>query len=74
MAEKINFATLSIQELNHKLADFKEELRNLRFNKVIGQMANTSRLKIVKRHVARINTLLKEYKLNIRKPNEKKDA
>ncbi len=74
MAEKINFNELSTTDLNHKLKDFKEELRNLRFNKVIGQLANTSRLYTVKRSIAKINTILNEIKLNIRKPKDKKEA
>ncbi len=73
MADKIKFDTMTASELKHKLQDFKEEFRNLRFNKVIGQLANTSRIKNVKRYIARINTLLNEYKLNIRKPNENKE-
>jgi len=47
---------MSPTELTHKLQDYKEELRNLRFNKVIGQLANTSRIHIVKRYKAKINT------------------
>ena len=74
MAEKIKFNELSIEELNSKLSDFKEELRNLRFNKVIGQVANTARVKIVRRSIARINTILNEYKLNIRKNKTTEEA
>jgi len=74
MAEKIKFNELSIEELNSNLSDFKEELRNLRFNKVIGQVANTARVKIVRRSIARINTILNEYKLNIRKNKTTEEA
>jgi len=73
MAEKIKFKDLTVPELTHKLSDFKEELRNLRFSKVIGQVSNTGRLRVVRRSVARINTILKEYTLGIRKPREMKD-
>lgn len=74
MADKIKFNELSIEELNSKLSDFKEESRNLRFNKIIGQVANTARVKIVKRSIARINTILNEYKLNIRKNKTTEEA
>lgn len=74
MADKIKFNELSIEELNSKLSDFKEELRNLRFNKMIGQVANTARVKFVKRSVARIKTILNEYKLNIRKNKTTEEA
>jgi large subunit ribosomal protein L29 len=40
----------------------KEELFNLRSQKVIGQLKNTARLPIVKKDIARIKTLLREKK------------
>jgi large subunit ribosomal protein L29 len=46
-------------ELLEKLRESKEELFNLRFQHVTGQLDNTSRLREVRRQVARINTLLR---------------
>ena len=47
-------------ELLDKLADAKEELFNLRFQHVTGQLDNTARLGVVRKQVARINTELRE--------------
>jgi large subunit ribosomal protein L29 len=47
-------------ELLDKLADAKEELFNLRFQHVTGQLDNTARLGAVRKQVARINTELRE--------------
>lgn len=47
-------------ELLDKLAEAKEELFNLRFQHVTGQLDNTARLGVVRKQVARINTELRE--------------
>ena len=47
-------------ELFDKLAEAKEELFNLRFQHVTGQLDNTARLGVVRKKVARINTELRE--------------
>ena len=44
----------------------KEELFNLRFQAATGQLDNASRLKSVKRDIARIYTILRERELGIR--------
>lgn len=51
---------LSIDELRSKLADTRQELMNLRFQVVTGQLTDTSRLKTTRRLVARYETLLSE--------------
>ncbi len=47
-------------ELLDKLAEAKEELFNLRFQHVTGQLDNTARLGVVRKQIARINTELRE--------------
>lgn len=54
---------LSIDELRSKLADARQELMNLRFQVVTGQLTDTSRLKINRRLIARYETLLREREL-----------
>ncbi len=54
---------LSVEELRSKLADARQELMNLRFQVVTGQLTDTSRLKINRRLVARYETLLREREL-----------
>ena len=47
-------------ELLTRLAETKQELFNLRFQNVTGQLENSSRLPLVRRQIARINTVLRE--------------
>ncbi len=54
---------LSIEELQKKLVDFKEELFSLRFQMVTGQLGNPMRIKEVKRNIARVKTILREIEL-----------
>jgi large subunit ribosomal protein L29 len=51
---------LSTQEIRTKLADARQELMNLRFQVVTGQLTDTSRLKQARREIARIETILRE--------------
>ena len=52
--------TNSTAELNDKLVAAKKELFNLRFQNATNQLDNTSRIKDVKRNIARIQTILVE--------------
>ena len=47
-------------ELENRLAEAKQELFNLRFQIVTGQLDNSARIKDVRRDVARILTVLRE--------------
>ena len=55
---------LNSEELIVKLNDFKSELFSLRFQLATGQLENTARIKMVKRDIARVKTILAERKLN----------
>ena len=48
----------SVEELNADLDAAKKELFNLRFQNATNQLDNTSRIKEVKRNIARIKTVL----------------
>lgn len=61
---------LSIEELQKKLVDFKEELFSLRFQMVTGQLGNSMRIKEVKRNIARVKTILREIELQKNNQNE----
>ena len=50
--------TKSAAELNEELVAAKKELFNLRFQNATNQLDNTSRIKEVRRNIARIQTLL----------------
>ena len=51
---------LSPEEIKSRLSDSREELMKLRFQQVTGQLTDTSRLRIVRRDVARMETILRE--------------
>lgn len=51
---------LTIEELNEKHRQFKEELFNLRFQNAIGQLKNSSRIHVVKKTIARVLTVVRE--------------
>ena len=47
-------------ELNEDLVAMKKELFNLRFQNATNQLDNTSRIKEVRRNIARIQTVITE--------------
>ena len=51
---------LNSDDLTEKLAEAREELFNLRFQLATGQLENNSRVRILRKDVARINTLTRE--------------
>ena len=51
---------LTDEELEHRLADSRQELFNLRFQSVTGALENSARLKLAKREIARILTVVTE--------------
>ena len=52
-------------ELKTKLADTRQELLNLRFQMITGQLTDTSRLKQTRRLIAQYETILHERGLGI---------
>ena len=55
-AEEIR--TMSAEQIRAKLTDVREELMNLRFQQVTGQLTDTSRLRILRRDIARLESVL----------------
>ena len=54
--------TKSIAELNEELVAAKKELFNVRFQNATNQLDNTSRIKEVRRNIARIQGIIAELK------------
>ena len=52
--------TKSAAELNDELVAAKKELFNLRFQNATNQLDNTSRIKEVRKNIARIQTVITE--------------
>ena len=50
----------SVEELNEELVAAKKELFNLRFQNATNQLDNTSRIKEVRKNIARIQTIITE--------------
>lgn len=51
---------MSTEEIRAKLADTREELMKLRFQHALGQLTDTSRLRLLRRDIARLETILRE--------------
>ena len=54
----------SVEELNQELVAAKKELFNLRFQNATNQLDNTSRIKEVRKNIARIQTVITEKSQN----------
>ena len=52
--------TKSVEELNSELVAAKKELFNLRFQNATNQLENTSRIKEVRKNIARIQSIMTE--------------
>ncbi|CAG0959321.1 50S ribosomal protein L29 [Anaerolineales bacterium] len=51
---------LAAEEIRTKLADSREELMKLRFQQVTGQLTDTSYLRVLRRNIARMETILRQ--------------
>ena len=54
----------SVTELNEDLVAAKKELFNLKFQNATNQLENTGRISVVKKNIARIQTVIVEKKAN----------
>ncbi len=55
-----DFRAKSADELATQLTDLKKEQFNLRFQRANGQVENTGRIRVLRRDIARIQTVLNE--------------
>ena len=61
---------MSDEEIRSRIDDTHQELMNLRFQVVTGQLTDTSRLKRVRRQIAQLETILHERELERTKEGE----
>jgi len=54
-------------ELETKLQDNLDALQNLRFQKALQQLSDPQQIRYLRREIAQIKTVLREYDLGIRK-------
>ena len=57
---------LPLDELKINLRDMEEELENLRFQLALHQLDNPLQVRGVRRDIARLKTVIREYELGIR--------
>ena len=55
---------MSVEQLQTKLTELKEELFNLRFQLAVNQLENSSRIGAVKKDIARVSTILRQRELS----------
>ena len=55
---------LTTEEINAKIEEYKEELFNLRFSQATGNLEKPSRIKELRKLVARMKTILRERELS----------
>jgi len=61
-------------ELNQKLQEVYQELFNLRFRHATKQVEDTSRIRVAKRDIARIQTIMRERQLAAVAEHEGREA
>jgi large subunit ribosomal protein L29 len=61
----VEFRNLTSAEIEQKISGFKEELFNLRFQLATGQLDNPSRIREVRKEIARAKTILRQRELGI---------
>lgn len=60
---KKDFKELNIKELKVQQAKLRSELFNLSFQKASGQLSNPAQIKMVKKDIARVKTLIRQKEL-----------
>ena len=54
------FRELSLEELEAKSQELRSELFNVKIRKATGQLENTAKLRLLRREIARAETILRE--------------
>ena len=72
MKSRDELLNLSPDELSSKLVELQSEMENLQLQKATHQLTNPLRIRIVRRDIARVMTLINEHKTGIRKINVEK--
>ena len=67
---KQNLKEMKIDELKELREKLIKDYRVFRFNKLMGQLENTLKLRETRRQIARVNTILREFELGIRKAGQ----
>ncbi len=65
---KDSFNDLAYGELLLRRGELRKQYREVRFNMVVGHVDNPLQLRTLRRKLARLNTIVHEYDLLIRRP------
>jgi len=63
---KKDYNEMTIDELEELKEKLLKDYRVFRFNKMMGQLENTLKMRETRRDIARVTTILHEYELGIR--------
>ncbi|QMU99259.1 50S ribosomal protein L29 [Borrelia sp. A-FGy1] len=61
------FKDMSLDDIRAKKLILRKEYMDLRFRAVVGHVENTLKKREVRRDIARLNTIIHEYEIGIRK-------
>ncbi|BCR21911.1 50S ribosomal protein L29 [Borrelia sp. HM] len=61
------FRDLTLEDMKAKILVLKKEYMDLRFKAVVGHVDNPLKKRELRRDIARLNTIIHEYKIGIRK-------
>ena len=59
---------LTLIDLQNRLKEWEENFETLRFQLDSGQLPNTARVRMIRRDIARLRTVVHECELGLRKP------
>ncbi|MFP4179000.1 MAG: 50S ribosomal protein L29 [Spirochaetaceae bacterium] len=68
---KNKFNDLTYQELVERREQLRKEYMDFRINKVMGHVENPLQERNLRRQISRLNTIIQEFALGVRKPGEK---
>lgn len=57
-----DFKNLSVEELARREAELRQELMNLRIQKASGQLENPARITLVRKAIARVQTVQSQFR------------
>jgi large subunit ribosomal protein L29 len=60
MTKSSDVRQMTVDQIDDRVAELKKEQFNLRFQRATGQLANTARVRVVRRDIARMMTIAAE--------------
>ena len=65
---------MTLDQLDDEVLKLKKEQFNLRFQRATGQLENTSRVRVIRRYIARMKTIAAQKRAGAPEPAPKADA